>query len=64
MEIVGYIKEGEHIVTCNCGAIIKYSDKDVVTENVSSVDYWGVVRWTEHRITCEKCKRKLLVKRV
>lgn len=64
MKVIGFIKEGEHIVTCNCGAIIKFSDKDVVTENVSSVDYWGVDRWTEHRITCEKCKRKLLVKRV
>lgn len=65
MKVIGFIKDGEHIVTCSkCGAIIKYSDKDIVTENISSVDYWGVDRWTEHRITCEKCKRKLLIKRV
>ena len=65
MKIVGYIKDNEHVVTCSkCGAIIKYSDKDIVTEHISECDYWGVDRWTEHRITCEKCKRKLLIKRV
>ena len=64
MKIFGCIKDNEHVVTCNCGAIIKYSDKDIISENVSEVDYWGVDRWTEHSIICKKCKRKILIKRV
>lgn len=59
MKIFGYIKDNEHIVTCSkCGAIIKYADKDIISENVSEVDYWGVDRWTEYSIICKKCKRK------
>lgn len=64
MKIFGYIKDNEHVVTCNCGAIIKYSDKDIILENISEVDYWGVDRWTEHSIICKKCKRKILIKRI
>lgn len=64
MKIFGWIKDNEHVVTCKCGAIIKYSDKDIISENVSEVDYQGVDRWTEHSIICKKCKRKILIKRV
>lgn len=64
MKIFGFIKDNEHIVTCSkCGAVIKYTDKDIISENISEVDYWGVDRWTEHSITCKKCKRKILIKR-
>lgn len=59
MKVLGFIKDGEHIVTCNCGAIIKFSNKDIISENVSDVDYWGVDRWTEKSITCKSCNRKI-----
>lgn len=59
MKVIGFIKDGEHLVTCNCGAIIKFSNEDVVSEDKYDVDYWGVDRWTEKSITCKKCKRKI-----
>lgn len=59
MKIFGWIKDNEHIVTCKCGAIIKYSDKDIISENVVEVDYWGVDRRTEKTITCKSCNRKI-----
>ena len=58
MKVLGFIKDNEHVVTCKCGAIIKYSDKDVISENISKTDYWCKYRWTEHSIICKKCKRK------
>lgn len=64
MKIFGCIKDNEHLVTCKCGTIIKYTDEDIISENVSEVDYWGVDRWTEHSIICKKCKRKILIKRI
>lgn len=59
MKVIGFIKDSEHLVTCNCGAIIKFSNEDVVSEDKYDVDYWGVDRWTEKSITCKKCKRKI-----
>ena len=64
MKIFGYIKNDEHIVTCNCGAVLKYTDKDIISEPVSEVDYWGVDRWIEHSIVCKKCKRKIRLRRL
>jgi hypothetical protein len=64
MKVIGFIKDGEHLVTCNCGAIIKFSNEDVVSEDIIDVDYWGVDRCKEKSITCKKCKRKILIKRV
>jgi RNase P subunit RPR2 len=59
MKIFGCIKDNEHVVTCECGAIIKYSDKDIISENVVDVDYWGVNGWTEKSIICKSCNRKI-----
>lgn len=63
MKIFGCIKDNEYIVTCKCGAIIKYSDNDIISENVSDVDNFRLVKRTEHSIICKKCKRKILIKR-
>lgn len=63
MKIFGWIKDNEHVVTCKCGAIIKYSDNDIISENVSDVDNFRLVKRTEHSIICKKCKRKILIKR-
>ena len=59
MKVLGFIKDGEHVVTCNCGAIIKFSNKDIISEDKYDVDYWGVDRWTEKSITCKSCNRKI-----
>lgn len=59
MKVLDFVKEGEHIVVCNCGSIIKFSDKDIVSEDKYDVDYWGVDRWTEKSITCKSCNRKI-----
>ena len=59
MKVLGFIKDGEHIITCNCGAVIKFSNEDIVSEDNIDVDYWGVDRCTERSITCKKCKRKI-----
>ena len=45
MKVLGFIKDSEHVLTCNCGAIIKYSDKDIISENISETDYWCKYRW-------------------
>ena len=63
MKVIGFIKDGEHLVTCNCGAIIKFSDKEIISEDKYDVDYFGVDRWTEHSIICKNCNRKILIKR-
>lgn len=59
MKVLGFIKDGEHITTCNCGAIIKFSDKEIISEDKYDVDYFGVDRWTEKSITCKSCNRKI-----
>lgn len=59
MKVLGFVKCGEHIITCNCGAVIKFSNKDIISEDVIDVDYWGVDRCTEKSITCKSCNRKI-----
>lgn len=62
MKVLGFVKDNEHVITCpKCGAIIKFSDEEIISKNVSDVNfYWGVVnRRIEKSITCKSCDRKI-----
>ena len=59
MKVLGFVKDGEHVTVCNCGAVIKFSNEDIISEDNIDVDYWGVDRCTEKSIKCKKCKRKI-----
>ena len=63
MKVLYFLKKGEHVVTCHCGAVLKFSNEEITSENHCESDYWGVDRWTEHSIIWKKCKRKILIKR-
>lgn len=63
MKILGFVKDNEHVLTCTkCGAIIKFSNEEIISEDKYDVDYWGVDRWTEKSITCKTCNRKIYLR--
>lgn len=60
MKVLGFVKDNEHVITCpKCGAIIKFSDEEIISEDKCDVDYFGVDRWTEESIVCKSCDRKI-----
>lgn len=63
MEVLGFVKDNEYVITCpKCGAIIKFSDEEIISEDKWDVDYFGVDRWTEENIICKTCDRKIRLK--
>lgn len=59
MKVLYFLKKGEHVVTCYCGTVLKFSNEEVTSEEKCESDYWGVDRWTEKSIICKSCNRKI-----
>lgn len=60
MKVLGFVKDNEHIITCpKCDAILKFSDKEIISEEKYDIDYFGVDRWIEKSIICKTCGRKI-----